>query len=299
MPRPSISACAAAFGQAALCIVDGPHLAVGHDRDRQGLADAGDAVPVRRRPVAVHLRAAVHHQFRRAGGPGCRARCPALRSSSRWPRRIFALTGTCKGTARRTAATMACTTSGSSSSTAPPRWRLTVGAGQPKFRSTPSAPISASRAPLSAITAGSLPSSCGRTGTPAAVRLPFSNSGTTRVNTRGGSRRSVTRMNSDTQRSIPPTRVSASAQREIEQPFHRGEQQADRHGGAIVTHRRDPRPFSARSPTARPRNRAECPSGRRSSRRRHRGSLMVCAECERGPQRRRQLERFVATRRGG
>ena len=67
-----------------------------------------------------------------------------------------------------------------------------------------------SRAAFSAMQCGSEPSSCGRTGTPASVRLPLSSSGTTRVKLRAGSSWSVTRMNSDTQRSTPPTRVSTS-----------------------------------------------------------------------------------------
>ena len=114
------------------------------------------------------------------------------------------------GTARRTAATMAWISSGSSSSTAPPRWRFTVLAGQPKFRSMPAGASSARRAAFSARHTGSLPSSCGRTGTPAGVRLPCFSSGTTRTKLREGSNWSVMRMNSDTQRSTPPTRVRMS-----------------------------------------------------------------------------------------
>ena len=126
------------------------------------------------------------------------------------PSRILADTGMSAGTARRTDATMRPTSSGSSSSTAPPRCRFTVLAGQPKLRSMPAGRSSASRAAFSAMQCGSEPSSCGRTGTPAGVRLPFSSSGTTRVKLRAGSSWSVTRMNSDTQRSTPPTRVSTS-----------------------------------------------------------------------------------------
>ena len=70
--------------------------------------------------------------------------------------------------------------------------------------------MSARRAALSAMHAGSEPSSCARTGTPAGVRLPLSSSGTMRMNTRSGSNWSVMRMNSETQRSMPPTRVRMS-----------------------------------------------------------------------------------------
>ena len=76
----------------------------------------------------------------------------------------------------------------------------------------------ATRAALSARQAGSEPSSCGRTGTPAGVRPPWASSGTTRKNTRSGSKVLVTRMNSETQRSIPPTRVSTSRNTKSSRP---------------------------------------------------------------------------------
>jgi len=119
-------------------------------------------------------------------------------------------TGISTGTARRTAEAMACSSSGSISKAAPPPCRLTTLAGQPKFRSMPAGPSVARRAAFSAMQPGSEPSSCARTGTPACVRPPWSSSGTMRVKTRSGSNWSVMRMNSDTQRSMPPTRVRMS-----------------------------------------------------------------------------------------
>jgi hypothetical protein len=83
----------------------------------------------------------------------------------------------CGGTARRTAQAMAWSSSGSSSSAAPPRWRLTVGAGQPKLRSMPAGLSRTSWAALSAMQAGSEPSSWTRTGVPLEVALPARNSG--------------------------------------------------------------------------------------------------------------------------
>ena len=86
-------------------------------------------------------------------------------------------TGRWAGTARRTAATRVAIASGSCSIDAPPPWRFTVLAGQPKFRSMPSGCRRASAAAFSAMLTGSEPSNCARTGTPARVRLPCRSSG--------------------------------------------------------------------------------------------------------------------------
>ena len=109
-------------------------------------------------------------------------------------------------------------TSGSCNKAAPPPCRLTCLAGQPKFKSTPSHPIPATRAALSAKQWGSDPNNCGRTDTPAGVRPPLSNSGTTRKKARSGSRVLVTRINSETQRSTPPMRVNTSRRTQSSSP---------------------------------------------------------------------------------
>ena len=90
------------------------------------LAHQRDLLPVGRRPVAVQLGAGVHHQLgrrrRRRWPARCRAvaRCRGCPGAS-WPRP--ASPPAPRGAPR---ATMSCTSSGSSSSTAPPRWRFTV-----------------------------------------------------------------------------------------------------------------------------------------------------------------------------
>ena len=211
MPRPSISASQPETSQAAPRVVDGPDLAVGHHRDAPPPRGSARCVPSRpaagsRAPWCARAPPARTRRRRR-----WRARCRACSASSRWPRRILADTGIAAGTARRTAATIACTSSGSSSSTAPPRCRLTVGAGQPKLRSMPSGPSAASARRV-----------VGQAGRVRAEQLRAhrraggacgcrcASSGIRRRNTRSGSNWSVTRMNSDTQRSTPPTRVSTS-----------------------------------------------------------------------------------------
>ena len=100
--------------------------------------------------------------------------------------------------ANATAETILLNNSGSSSSMAPPPWRLTVGAGQPKLRSMPAGASAASCAALSARHSGSLPRSCTSTGVPAVVRLALSSSGQMRRKVRGGNRLPDTRTNSVT-----------------------------------------------------------------------------------------------------
>jgi hypothetical protein len=117
------------------------------------------------------------------------------------PSRILALKVSPGGTAARTAAAMSCSSSGSPSRAAPPRWRLTSGAGQPKLRSMPAGASPARRAAFPARHCGSEPISCTRTGVPASVRAPASSSGPMRVKLFRGSRVPVTRTNSVTHQS--------------------------------------------------------------------------------------------------
>ena len=83
-------------------------------------------------------------------------------------------------------------------SAAPPRWRLTQGAGQPKLRSIAGGASAASRAALPAMQSGSLPSNCTATGVPAAVRPPCCSSGEMRKKARVGNDDPDTRTNSVT-----------------------------------------------------------------------------------------------------
>jgi len=134
-----------------------------------------------------------------AAPPACSAAAhSSVFAVSLMPSRILAVTAISCGTARRTASVMRCMRSGSSSSMAPPPCRLTVGAGQPKLRSIPAGESPASRAAVSAMRSGWLPSNCATTGVPQEVLLPFSSSGQTRRKVRNGSTDPDTRMNSQT-----------------------------------------------------------------------------------------------------
>jgi hypothetical protein len=126
------------------------------------------------------------------------------------PSRILAVTGIAAGTAARTAPAMRCSSSGSSSSAAPPRLRFTSGVGQPKLRSMPKGLSCARWAALAAIRAGSEPSNWMRTGVPLAVREPVFSSGERRVKQECGSSVVVTRTNSVTHQSYPPAEVSTA-----------------------------------------------------------------------------------------
>ena len=65
---------AARLSHAALRVGRRPDLAIGHHGNGHGLADERDAVPVRRRPVAVQLGACMHNEFSGTGvGDGVRA----------------------------------------------------------------------------------------------------------------------------------------------------------------------------------------------------------------------------------
>jgi len=65
-----------------------------------------------------------------------------MSSTHSQPNRSFADTGTCDGTAARIAETISRMRVGYLSKVAPPSWRLTVAAGQPKLMSIARAPAS-------------------------------------------------------------------------------------------------------------------------------------------------------------
>jgi hypothetical protein len=133
---------------------------------------SGDAVPVGRRAVAVELGAGVHHQFAAPAAAMARAlasmRTGIAVAQPHLGRHRHGLRHRAAHGAHDAAHQFRLVQQHRAAAVA-----VDHRAGQPKFRSTPAGPKAGQHAALSARQAGSLPSSCGRTGMPAGVRPPL------------------------------------------------------------------------------------------------------------------------------